>query len=421
MALVNVHIAPGPAERLSPETRRSRQNDWLARLVDHAYAHAPAVRATLDRAGLQPTSVRSVADLKHVPITRKDTLIDLQRAQPPFGGFLGVAEYELARVFMSPGPLFDPQGQQPDYWRFSTPLVAAGFSKDDLVLNACSHHLTPLGFMFDEAARAIGCRVIPSGVGNTELQVTVAVGLRATAYCGTPSFLKIIIDKAAEIGIAGPNRLALERAFVAGEMLPESLRAEIQTAGITVLQGYGTADLGCLGYECDALTGLHVPDEAILEIVDPATGQAVPAGQPGEVVATVDNPVYPLLRFGTGDLSLLDEAPCPCGRTSARLERIMGRVGDAVKVRGMFVHPRQLDEVLGRFPEVERYQAVVDRVDQHDSFVLRIAAGAQTAGLSERISEAVREILHVRADVELVSPRTIAEDGKKLVDQRTWT
>ena len=406
-------------ESLPAEARRAAQDAWLADLVEHAYAHAPAVRELLDRAGLRPAAVRCVADLDQLPITRKDALIDLQRARPPFGGFLGIPEQQLARIFLSPGPLRDPQGPEPDYWRFAPALRAAGFQAGDVVLNACSHHLTPLGFIFDEAARAIGCRVIPSGVGNTELQVSAAQSLRATAYCGTPSFLKIILDKAVEMGLDPSTDLSLRRAFVAAEMLPESLRASIQAFGVSVRQGYGTADLGCLGYECAELSGLHVPDEAVVEIVDPATGRRLPAGQPGEVVATVKSRTYPLLRFGTGDLSALDETPCPCGRTSPRLARIMGRVGDAVKVRGMFVHPRQLEDVMARFPEVERYQAVVDRVEHHDVFTLRVQLAA--GGEIRAIADAARAVLHVRPDIEVVPEARIAEHGKRLIDQRTWT
>jgi phenylacetate-CoA ligase len=406
-------------ESLSADDRRAAQDAWLASLVEHAYTHAPAVREILDGAGLSPGAVRTVADLERVPITRKDALIDLQKARPPFGGFLGIPEPELARVFVSPGPLHDPQGKTPDYWRFSKALRAAGFRAGDVVLNACSYHLTPLGFIFDEAARALGCRVIPSGVGNTELQVSAARSLRATAYCGTPSFLNIILDKAVELGLDPSTDLSLRCAFVAAEMLPESLRASIQEFGISVRQGYGTADLGCLGYECSEVSGFHVPDEAIVEIVDPATGRRLPAGGPGEVVATVNSRTYALLRFGTGDLSALDETPCPCGRTSPRLVRIMGRVGEAVKVRGMFVHPRQLDEVLARFPGVQRYQAVVDRVEHRDTLTLRVQV---TAGLdSQALADGLREVLHVRPDIEVVPEGRITEDAKTLVDQRTWT
>ena len=408
------------AEKLGSDDRLAYQVGWLGDLVAHAHANAPAVRRILDRAGVDPARVTAVADLERVPITRKDELLELQRADPPFGGFLAVPPDQLARAFMSPGPLFDPQGLDPDYWRFAPALDAAGFRHGDVVLNACAHHMTPLGLMFDEAARHLGCTVLPSGVGNTELQVTMARGLGATAYCGTPSFLKIILDKAIELGLDPRADLQMRRAFVAAEMLPESLRSDIEALGTTVRQGYGTADLGCLGYECQAPGGMHVPASAIVEIVDPQTGRNVPAGQPGEVVATVNRTTYPLLRFGTGDLSQLDVAPCACGRASPRLVRIMGRVGDAVKVRGMFVHPRQVAEVLARFPDVERYQLVVTRAAHRDELTVRAQTAGEPPGLADRLAEALREIVHLRADVELVGPGTIPEDARPLVDQRAW-
>lgn len=409
-------------ETLPAEQRRAYQEAWLAPLVEHAAQHAPATRAALAEAGLGPREVRSLDDLRRVPITRKDRLIELQRASPPFGGFLGAPIEDLRRLFLSPGPLLDPQGPEPDYWRWAQPLHAAGFRRGDVVLNACSYHMTPLAFMFDEAARVLGCPVVPSGVGSTEQQVVLARTLRVTAYCGTPSFLKIILDRAVETGVDPRRDLALRRAFVAAEMLPESLRAAIQALGVNVRQGYGTADLGCLGYECAAADGMHVPEEAIVEIVDPATGSPVPVGQPGEVVATVNRRTYPLLRFGTGDLSALDAAPCACGRTSPRLVRILGRVGDAVKVRGLFVHPRQLDEALARVPELARYQAVVTRVAHRDQLALRVEpTGTPPDTLAQRVAEAVRQGVQVRADaVEVVPPGTLAEGGRSLADERTW-
>jgi phenylacetate-CoA ligase len=319
---------------------------------------------------------------------------------------------------MSPGPLFDPQGIEADYWRFGDALVAAGFERGDVVLVAASYHFTPLGFIFDAAARALGCRVVPSGVGNTELQVAAAAALHATAYCGTPSFLKMILDKAQELG----TPLALRRAFVAGEMLPESLRSAIQAHGVSVQQGYGTADLGCLGYECTALTGFHVAESAVVEIVDPATSQCVPVGQVGEVVATVNCPTYPLIRFGTGDLSALDDAPCRCGRGSPRLLGIIGRVGEAVKVRGMFVHPRQLSEVLARFPEVQRHYGVVDRANDRDTLLVQLQLHDGAEAPLPRIAESLRDVLHVRPDLELVGRGTITDEQTgKLVDRRIWT
>ncbi len=403
------------------DTGAASQASWLRDLVAYAYANAPAVRRILDEAGVVPDDVTGVGALERLPITRKDELLKLQRAEPPFGGFLGVPIGELGRVFMSPGPLFDPQGKEPDYWRFGPALHAAGFEPGDVVLNACAYTMTPLGLMFDEAARHIGCVVLPSGVGNTELQVDMARRMGATAYCGTPSFLKIVLDKAMEQGFDPRSDLGIRKAFVAAEMLPESLRVAIEDLGTSVRQGYGTADLGCLGYECSELTGMHVPRNAIVEIVDPTTGRNVPAGEPGEVVATVNRTTYPLLRFGTGDLSALELTPCACGRESPRLVRIMGRVGDAVKVRGMFVHPRQVTDVLARFSEIERHQIVVTRADHRDAMLARVQTfGDPPSNLAERIRDALWDVLHVRPDVEMVPSGTIPDDAPPIVDQRTW-
>jgi phenylacetate-CoA ligase len=377
---------------------------WLSGLVAHAYTCAPAMRAAFDHAGLKPTDVTSVQDLARVPITRKDTLIDLQQLSPPFGGFLAVEPARLARVFVSPGPLFDPQGDEPDYWRFGQALRAAGFEAGDVVLNASNYHLSPMGLMLDSAAREVGCVVIPSGVGNAELQITAATGMQATAYCGTPSFLKLLLDKG----------LQVSKAFVAGEMLPESLRASIQGHGVDVFQGYGTADLGLLGYECGERNGFHVAEGAIVEIVDPHTGERLAPGEQGEVVATVSSRAYPLLRFGTGDLSALDDDPCACGNAAPRLKGIRGRVGDAVKVRGMFVHPRQLNDVLS---SLGRFQAVVDRIEERDTLVVRLEAELAPDGLEERL----RSVLRVRPDLELVPPGTLGEDERPLVDLRAWS
>lgn len=404
----------GMAERIE------RQVAWLRALVEHASANAPATRRRLDAAGLGPGDLRSLGDLPRLPILRRDELIELQRAEPPFGGMLAAPFGSLRRVFQSPGPLLVPQGPGADYWRFGPSLLAAGFRAGELVLCSVAYHLSPLGHIFDNAAASIGCPVLPGGVGNTELQVGLLHATGAVGYMGTPSFLNILLEKAAESGWRPGDGLGLRTALVAAEMLPESLRATIQTQGVSVCQAYGTADLGLLGYECREKRGMHVPDSTIIEIVDPASGQPVEAGQPGEVVATVDQLAYPLLRIGTGDLSALDESACGCGRTSPRLPRIMGRIGDAVKVRGMFVHPRQVDEVIGRFPEVECWQLVVTRSGHRDELVVRLEAPAASVGLAERVAAALREVIKVRGDVELVAAGTIAEEAKRIVDRRAW-
>jgi phenylacetate-CoA ligase len=408
------------SEALPPEERAQYQSAWLGRLVDHAYANAPATRRRMDGAGTRPADVKSLADLQRIPITRKDDLIELQRADPPFGGFLGTKPERLRRMFQSPGPILDPQGPEPDYWRFAPALFAAGLRAGDVVLCSVSYHLTPLGFMFDDALAELGCPVLPGGVGNAEAQLELVRASHASGYVGTPSFLNILLEQAEEPGLTADDGLRLKTAFVAGEMLPESLRSAIQERGVSVCQGYGTADLGCLAYECREKRGMHVPESAILEIVDSASGQSVAHGEPGEVVATVDRHTYPLLRFGTGDLSALDDSPCACGRTSPRLVRIMGRVGDAVKVRGMFVHPRQVDEVLGRFPEVQHCQLVVTRAYHRDELTIRLEASAPSTQLAERVASSMRELLKVRGEVEFTPSGTIPPDAKRIVDQREW-
>src|SRR6266545_6041137 len=345
-------------ETLPPAERRAELGARLAATVRHAVANAPRVRRTFAAAGLDVGAIRGLDDLSLIPVTRKEDLPRPQAEEPPFGGLAGVPVERLARMFMSPGPIYDPQARGEDFWRFRHGLAAAGFHAGDVALVSASYHLTPLGFMLDAAARALGCAVIPGGVGQTELQAKVAAHLRATGYLGTPSFLLTLLQKARELGT--PLRLSV--AFVVAEMLPESLRAEIEAFGVRVLQGYGTADLGCLAHECVEKGGWHLHPDCIVEVLDLETGAPASPGQPGEVVATIFDEAYPLLRFATGDIaSLAPEAPCPCGRTAPKIAGLLGRVGDAVKVRGMFVRGAQVEGVAKRFPEVLRAQAIVTR------------------------------------------------------------
>ncbi len=399
-------MTTGDRDFLRHEERRAYQAAWLRDLLSHAHANAPAMRERM------PGPDAALADVR---ITRKDELIDLQRAAPPFGGFLGVPPDQVARIFLSPGPLFDPQGTAPDHWRWAPALHAAGFTSGMTVHCAVSYHGTPLGWMFDGALRVVGCTVIPAGVGNTELQVRMIRGARATGFVGTPSALRILHDKARELE-AGP--LAIERAFVAGEMLPPSLRDELQALGATVCQGYGTADLGCLGYECLERDGMHVPADALVEIVDPQTGAALPAGETGEVVATVNERTYPILRFGTGDLSLFRDDPCACGRTAPRLARIVGRVGDAAKVRGMFVHPRQVDEVVGRYAPGARTQLVITRTGAHDELEVLLDAPGFAAARAGELANALHDVIKVRPALRMVEDLPL--DAPSVRDLRTW-
>ncbi len=409
-------------ERERPEERAARLGRRLRAIVAHAAVHAPGVKRALDAAGLVPDDVRGLEDLERLPVTRKDALPSLQAADSPFGGLLGVPRERLARIFMSPGPIFDPQGAGDDFWRFRHGLAAAGFRPGEVVQNTASYHLTPLGFMLDAAARALGCVVIPAGVGQTELQVKVAAHAGATAYLGTPSFLHVLVSKARDLGVP----LSIEAAFVVAEMLPESLREELERGfGIRVLQGYGTADLGCLAYECPEKGGWHLHPECIVEVLDLETRRPAAPGQPGEVVATLFDEVYPLLRLAVGDVAALaPEGPCACGRTAPKLAGLLGRIGDAVKVKGMFVRGGDIAAVVGRFPEVRRFRAVVtrDKHQDHLEYEVELASPgpADAAGLASRLAEALREELKVRGEVRVVPPGTLEEGGKRVDDRRVW-
>ncbi len=405
-------------ECLSPEAWRTRLSERLVATVAHAWKGAPRARRALEQAGLSPADVRGLEDLARLPITRKDALPALQAEEPPFGGLAAVDPGALARLYMSPGPIYDPQGHDGDFWRFRHGLAAAGFRRGDVVLNSASYHLTPLGFMLDGAARALGCAVIPAGVGQTELQLKAASHLKATAYLGTPSFLFQLLTRAREIG----TPLSIEVAFVVAEMLPESLRADIESFGVRCRQGYGTADLGCLAYECAELGGWHLHPDAVIEVLDLESGRPAAPGQPGEIVATLFDEAYPLLRFATGDIGALAPATaCACGRVAPRLAGLVGRVGDAVKVKGMFVRGGQMEAVLKRFPETGRFRAVVTR-DQHvDQLVYEVESDRPgDAALARALAEALREELKVRGEVTLLARGALPEGGKKIDDRRVW-
>ena len=408
-------------ETQSPEVRRRYLSARLERTVAHAFADAPQMRRALEQAGLGPRDVTSIDQLEAIPVLRKDALPGLQAAEPPFGGLTGVPPGRLARIFMSPGPIYDPQGDVPDYWRFRHALAATGFRAGEIAHNSAGYHLTPLGFMLDAAARALGCAVIPAGIGQTELQVKVAHHLRATAYLGTPSFLHTLLSKARGAG----TPLGIEVAHVLAEMLPESLRQELETDfGVRVLQSYGTADVGCLAYECPEKGGWHLHPETVVEVLDLETRKAAEPGQPGEVVATIFDEAYPLLRLATGDLSsIAPGGPCPCGRTTQKLQGLLGRVGDGVKVKGMFVRASQIAGVLQRFPEVGRWQAVVTREQHQDhlDYAVELAApSGDPAALAAKIAEALREEVKVRGEVKVVAAGTVPEGAKRIDDRRVW-
>lgn len=404
---------------MSP-TRRISLDRELVRLVQHAYAHAPAVRKIFDDAGITPTDIKGVADLERVPVTSKDKLAQLQRQSPPFGGFLATDPQRLQHIFLSPGPLYEPHGAEKALVRTAAAVFRlAGFKGGDIVLNTLSYHLVPAGLLLDAGLRTIGACVVPSGVGNTELQVKMMLDLRVNGYVGTPSFLMMIIKKAEEMGLNFPAQFALQHTLFTAEPYPASLRAQFEGGyGLQTTNVYGTAELGFLAYDDETKFALQIAEGVIVEIVDPASGKRVGVREPGEVVVTTFNETYPLIRLGTGDMAVY---------TDGSFQRLLliGRVGEAVKVRGMFVHPNQLKFALSQFPAIARLQGIVTRPDNvRDAFTLKVELAPEVAdreALGQDFGEAVRELCRVSVDkIEFVPAGTIAAEAKMIVDERKW-
>lgn len=391
----------------------------LNEVITYLAAHAPGFARRLREANLDPGAIHAAADLNGLPVIRKDELLGLQRSEPPFGGFLACKPEELKRIFQSPGPIYDPEPRVNDYWRWKPALEAAGFDANDLVLNCFGYHLTPAGAMFEEGLWALGCTVIPGGTGNQEQQVRLLHDLKISGYTGLPSYLKSLIEAAEAAGL----EIFVRKAFFTAEPLPPSLRSWLNQHGVPVArQGYGTAECGNLGYECAQENGWHLPEGAIVEVCDINSGQPVGPGETGEIVVTLFNRDYALIRFGTGDLSSINTEPCPCGLPSARLMGWQGRIGEAVKVRGMFLHPRQLADLMRRFPEVARWQAVVTRHEHKDSLRLKVVTNPEvdTAALTKKLAEAAREAIKFRLEVEAVSEADLPPGAAAIQDERTW-
>lgn len=412
-----------PEEAMPWEGRRDYECKKLQEIVRHAYARSEVTRRRFDEVQVRPEEIRTPEDLVKLPVLKKSELAELQRKALPFGGLLGVPREELRRIYVSPGPIYDPEGRGPGYFGMAKALYAAGFRKGDVVQNCFAYHLTPGGMILDDGLSVLGCTVIPAGTGSSELQIRVMRDLQVTGYVGTPSFLMMLAEKGEELGYDLRKDLALEVAFVSGEMMPESLRMALEEKlGILVRQGYATADLGAVAYECPAASGMHVSEGLLIEILDPETANPKGPGEAGEVVVTAFNKVYPLIRFGTGDLSAYTDEPCRCGRTSKRLTRILGRVGDAVKVRGMFVHPRQVEEVMARFPAIARYQVVVERKGYQDEMVVRVELKevVDQGRLRGELEQGIRDLLRLRAEIEFVPQGALEGAEKKMVDLRKW-
>jgi phenylacetate-CoA ligase len=406
-------------ETRAPAEREQALLAALPQQIAHAQQHASAYAEILS--GVDARAVITRAALAQLPVTRKHELLERQqraRAQggDPFGGFAAIRRGpDMPRVFASPGPIYEPEGRGANYWRAARALHAAGFRAGDLVHNAFTYHMTPGAYILESGAMALGCTVFPAGTGQTEQQLQAIAELRPTAYTGTPSFLRILIEKAAEAG----GQLSITKASVGGEACPPSLRDWFAQQGVTVYQTYATADLGVVAYETAAREGLVLNEDVILEIVRPGTGQPVADGEVGEVVVTVLNPDYPLIRFGTGDLSAILPGACPTGRTNTRIRGWLGRADQTTKVRGMFVHPGQVAEVARRFPEIGRARLVVSGEMANDQMTLKVEA-AETPGLAEKIAEALREVTKLRGDIQIVPKGSLPNDGKVIEDARNY-
>lgn len=390
----------------------------LPRQLVHAQTAAPAFAEIL--AGIDVAAIGSREALARLPVTRKSELLERQkqhRARDPFGGFSAtVRGPSMLRVFASPGTIYEPEGASRDYWRTARALYAAGFRSGDLLHNSFSYHMTPAGSILESGAHALGCTVFPGGTGQTEQQLDAMVELQPDGYIGTPSFLRILLEKAATANIALPS---LTRALLSGEAFPPSLRDWLAERGIDGKQCYATADLGLVAYETSAREGLVLDEGVLLEIVRPGTGDPVPEGEVGEVVVTTFNRDYPLVRFGTGDLSAVLPGACPTGRTNTRIKGWLGRADQTTKVRGMFVHPGQVATVLKRFPDVMRGRLIVEGEMADDRMTLRVEAPA-TDGLSARIADAMRETTKLRCTVDIVAPGSLPNDGKVIEDARSY-
>ncbi len=408
-------------ETRSPQVREAELMQALPQQVAHARSASAAFAEILQ--DVDSATVTSRAALSRLPVTRKTDLHERQQAQRErdvFGGFSAVRfGAHMPRVFSSPGPIYEPEGKASDYWRMARAIFAAGFRPGELIHNCFSYHFVPAGSMMETGAHALGCTVFAGGTGQTEQQVQAMAELRPAGYIGTPSFLKIIVEKAAAMGVALPS---VTKAMFGGEAYPPSLRDWFAQHGIQGYQCYATADVGLIAYETSAREGLVLDEGVIVEIVRPGTGDPVPEGEVGELVVTSLNPAYPLIRFGTGDLSAVLAGPCPTGRTNARIKGWMGRADQTTKIRGMFVHPGQVADIVKRFPEVARARLVVTGEMANDAMTLKVETSCSGSdALAAKIGEAIRDVTKLRGDVLLVSPGSLPNDGKVIEDARSYS
>lgn len=408
-------------ENQDPAQREQALLAALPAQIANAKANSAAFAKIL--ANVDPKAITTRQALAALPVTRKGELHSLQKEQraaggDPFGGFSTLTYgAKLPRIFASPGPIYEPEGKAIDYWRMARAIYASGFRRGELIHNCFSYHFVPAGSMMETGAHALGCSVFPGGTGQTEQQVQAIADLKPAGYIGTPSFLKIILEKAAELGVALPS---LKKAMFGGEAFPPSLRDWYLDHGIDGYQCFATADLGLIAYETSAREGLILDEGVLVEIVRPGTGDPVAEGEVGELVVTSMNPDYPLIRFGTGDLTAVLPGHCPTGRTNTRIKGWMGRADQTTKIRGMFVHPGQVDTIAKRFPEVAKARLVVSGEMANDQMTLKVEVSQASSELSSKVSEAIRDVTKLRGQVELVEVGSLPNDGKVIEDARTY-
>ena len=407
-------------ETRSPAAREAALMRALPLQVTNARTNTRGFATIL--AAVDGAAVTTRAALAALPVTRKSDLKELQRAALPFGGLVAVKPGGARKIFMAPGPIYEPEARRDDYWRSARALFAAGFREGDILFNTFSYHLTPAGSMIESGAMKLGCAVIPAGVGNTEQQIEAIIDLQPTAYVGTASFLRILVEKFIELGKPFP----IKRAVTGGDALTPSLRAWLKEHGlVTVLNFFGTADLGTIAYESEAAAaenaGMILDEELILEIVRPGTGDPVLEGEVGEIVITTLNPDYPLIRFGTGDLSAVLTGVSPCGRTNTRIKGWMGRADQTTKVKGMFVQPAHVAAVIKRHSEIDKARLVIEGEMANDRMTLKVEVGDWTVpGLQEAIAATLRDITKLRGDVQFMTPGELPNDGKVIEDARKY-
>ena len=411
-------------EKMSKGEREAYLKERLSEILRYGYRHSKSIRSRFDAVGLTPKEVRDLKDLEKLPITKKADLVTAQKEIPPLGGFEVIPKEGLRRIYISPGPVFEPGEWDYEDIRWTQGLYACGMRKGDIVLNTFNYHLTPLAFMLDESLQMLGATVVPIGPGNLSMQIQLMRQLHVTGFLGTPSFLMSIVEAAEGMHLDFKKDLHLKAAFVGAEMFPESLRQKLEgKLEILLRQAYGTVDVGCLGYECPEKNGMHIPEDVIVEIVDTETGRQLEIGATGEILATTFSKVFPMIRFATGDLSYLIEDPCPCGRTSIRLGKILGRTDQVTKIWGTFIHPWQVDEVMAKFPIAANYQVVVTRREYRDEMTIYIELKEEVAdkiSLKRRVEKEVQEVLKVKGEVAFTVKGGIPDRAKKIDDRRIW-